>query len=507
MDTVRVVSVSTLPIEAPSAAEVTAKVVPNLLFCLVGGVVTLKAVVAAALVGRNIALTRSRWIHYSKGRSTILSYLHSIQKREVRTGQKASTAGGGARPLGDLMYADVSESVLCWLPVNRSTLDALSHACRATRAQTARHRDFGRTTFVCERGCHIRFSQELDAPKASCAAILRHSDQLSSLHGLSLNNTSLRADEIAAVVSKCPSLRTLRLGGTCADDKVVAVIACLAHLETLDVLCCKCITDFCSLAACRTLKTLNVGGTYVDDRALVAVVSLPCLEELSLDGCLSVTDFTPLCACLLLKRLRAGGTKIDDRGLAAVVPLPCLEELFFDCCESITDFTPLRSCKMLKRLKADHTNINDGGLAAIASLPCLEELSLNGCSFITDYTTLRSCKSLKRLSLNQTWHNNKVDDRALAAIVYLSCLEVLSLDSCEYITDFTPLRACKSLKVLSLGWTSIDDGGVAAVASLPRLEELDISGCKVTTDVSRHSLKVTTAPHTALLVARTSEDE
>ena len=102
----------------------------------------------------------------------------------------ASTAGGGTRPLGDLTYADVSESVLCWLPVNRSTQDALSHACRATRAQIARHRDFGRTTFVCKRGWHIRFSQELDAPKASCAVILRHSDQLSSLHALSLNNNT-----------------------------------------------------------------------------------------------------------------------------------------------------------------------------------------------------------------------------------------------------------------------------------------------------------------------------
>ena len=460
----------------------------------------------------------------------------------------ASTAGSGVRPLGDLTYADVSESVLCWLPVNRSTLDALSHACRATRAQIARHRDFGRTTFVCDRGCHIRFSQELDAPTASCAAILRHSDQLSSLHGLSLNRSSLRADEIAAIVSKCPLLRTLHLRDTYADDKVVSLIACLAHLETLDIWRSTSITDLCLLAACRTLKSIKLTGTHVDDRAIAAIVSLPCLEELSVDGCESIADFTQLHACLSLKRLSADCTCVGDVGLAAIVSLPCLEELCLNCCESITDFTPLRSCKSLKRLflrrRVDNRDrgFDDRGLAAVASLPCLEELildncesisdfaplrsckslkkvsaectklddrglvavvsllrleelSLNGCSSITDFTPLRMCESLKRLSLNRSYDGKGLDDRGLAAIVSLPYLEELSLDCCASITDWTLLRTRKSLKVLSVRWTSIDDRGVAAVASLPRLEKLDVSGCSLITDVtplaSRHSLKVT----------------
>ena len=453
----------------------------------------------------------------------------------------SSTAGGGARPLGDLTYADVSESVLCWLPVNRSTLDALSHACRATRAQTARHRDFGRTTFMCNRGCHIRFSQELDAPTASCATILRHSDQLSSLHALSLNNTSLRAEEIAAVVSKCPSLRTLHLEKACADDKVAAAIACLAHLETLDVRYCKCITDLCLLAACRTLKSLNVGGTYVDDRGLIirssvddrgvaaivalphleelslyeckfitnftllggcrtlkslnltgtsvddrgfaAIASLPHLEELCLDECKSISDFTPLRSCLLLQRLSADYSKIGNEGLAAIVSLPRLEELSFNCCESLTDFSPLCVCKSLKTLSLFYGCIYDQGLAVIVSLPCLEKLSLDCCKFISDFTPLRSCKLLKRLSLSRTYHDGGgLDDRGLAAVVLLPCLEDLNLDFCELISDFTPLRSCLPLKRLSANCTKIDDRGLAAVVSLPCLDELSLEDCSSITD-------------------------
>ena len=383
------------------------------------------------------------------------------------------------RPLGDLTYADVSESVLCWLPVNRSTLDALSHACRATRAQIARHHDFRRTTFVCDRGCHIRFSQELDAPTASCGVILRYSDQLSSLHALSLNNTSLRADEIAAVVSKCPSLRTLRLGNTCTDDKVAAAIACLAHLETLDVRYCASIADWCSLVACRTLKSLKLNYANVDDRVLAAIVSLPFLEQLSLDGCASITDFTPLGSCKSLRVLSFfrgydDERGLDNRGLAAIASLPSLEELSLDFCDSITDFTVLRSCKSLKKLSAGSSKLDDGGLAVIASLPCLEELFLDCCESITDFTPLRARLPLRKLYAQCT----KLDDRGLAAIASLSCLEGLTLYFCESITDFTPLHSCKSIRRLNAERTQLDDRGLAAIASLSCLEDLSLGDCQ-----------------------------
>ena len=201
---------------------------------------------------------------------------------------------------------------------------------------------------MCKRGCHIRFSQELDAPKASCAAILRYSDQLSSLHALSLNNTPLRADEIAAVVSKCPSLCTLRLENTHADDKVAAAIACLAHIDTLNERWCIYITDFGSLAACKTLKSLNLQATSVDDRGLAVIASLPCLEELSLEYCASISDFTPLRVCKSLKVLSVRHTSIDDRGVAAVASLPRLEKLDVSGCNLITDVTPLSSRHSLK---------------------------------------------------------------------------------------------------------------------------------------------------------------
>ena len=454
----------------------------------------------------------------------------------------ASTASGGAiqRPLGDLTYADVSESVLCWLPVNRNTLDALSHACRATRAQIARHHDFGRTTFVCKRGCHIRFTQELDAREATCS-LIRHSDQLSSLHALSLNNTSLRADEIAAILSKCLSLRTLHLRDVLADDKVVTAIACLAHLETLELslddhesiadftpLCsckslkrllfrpsydrggglddpwlavvaslpcleelvlenCESISDLAPLRSCKSLKRLSAESSCIGDVGLATIVSLPCLEELSLDHCEFISDFTPLHSCKLLKRLflrwpcgRGGG--LDDRGLAVVASLPCLEELILDNCESISDLAPLRSCKSLKRLSAEYAKLDDRALVAVVSLPCLEELSLNGCSFIIDYTPLRSCESLKRLSLNRSYGGNGLDDRGLAAVVSLPCLEELILDNCKSISDFAPLRSCKSLKRLSAENTKLDDRALVAVVSLPCLEELSLNGCASITD-------------------------
>ena len=42
-----------------------------------------------------------------------------------------TAAGGGA--FGDFTIGDVFESVVYWLPADRNTLDALSHACTTTR--------------------------------------------------------------------------------------------------------------------------------------------------------------------------------------------------------------------------------------------------------------------------------------------------------------------------------------------------------------------------------------
>ena len=60
------------------------------------------------------------------------------------------------RAFGDFTIADVFESVVYWLPADRNTLDALSHACAATRRHLAHSPNFVDAVFVCSHECHVR---------------------------------------------------------------------------------------------------------------------------------------------------------------------------------------------------------------------------------------------------------------------------------------------------------------------------------------------------------------
>ena len=145
---------------------------------------------------------------------------------------------GSAAAYGDIAIADVFESVLCWLPVSRSTLNALSHSCHAARSQMQRHRGFAYATFVCRCRAHLQFWKRLDASKVPFPAVWRYCDRLSTLESLSMGESRMSAKEIASIVSKSPNLVSLDLCSTKVDDDGIVAISALRHLEVLTL-------DFC----------------------------------------------------------------------------------------------------------------------------------------------------------------------------------------------------------------------------------------------------------------------
>ena len=78
-------------------------------------------------------------------------------------GDGNATSFGGFHPTQDIF-----EPVVCWLPVSRGTLDALAHACRATRNHMSQHSGFADCTFECARGCHLRFASIFTCSAPHC---------------------------------------------------------------------------------------------------------------------------------------------------------------------------------------------------------------------------------------------------------------------------------------------------------------------------------------------------
>ena len=93
---------------------------------------------------------------------------------------------------GELSYADIFETVLHWLPVNHKTLDALSHSCPAVRYQLGHNAEYAHNSYVCSKGCHVRFhlpSHYLAVPKSDIRlGALRHYRR--HLHKLEYLNVS-----------------------------------------------------------------------------------------------------------------------------------------------------------------------------------------------------------------------------------------------------------------------------------------------------------------------------
>ena len=120
-----------------------------------------------------------------------------------------------------------------------------------------------------------------------------------TLTHIDLCNCAWRVDDaaVAAVVSKCTQLSSLKLGGRykITDAAVVAVALGCKQLTTLDLACCRNITDAAVLAVasgCKQITTLNLDHCgNITDAAVVAVAS-ECkqLASLNLFCCIKITD-------------------------------------------------------------------------------------------------------------------------------------------------------------------------------------------------------------------------
>ena len=152
----------------------------------------------------------------------------------------------GCRPrtavgtFGDFTIGDVFESVVYWLPADRCTLDALSHACSATRRHLEHSPNFVDPVFVCHRGCHVRCYMPRKGLAVQCVkfeAMWRLRECIHSVEVLSLNECTIIDDELAVLLSCCP------------------------NVTELDVVSCPSLTDACTAAISRCpITSLNISG-------------------------------------------------------------------------------------------------------------------------------------------------------------------------------------------------------------------------------------------------------
>lgn len=227
---------------------------------------------------------------------------------------------------------------------------------------------------------------------------------------------------------------------------------------------------------CPSLEMLNVSWcTHMDARGVKLIIN----------------------GCMKLKDLRAGEVKgFGDLGIAqAIFETNRLERLVLPGCVAITDDVlktmlvgsdpevdiltdlPMVPTRQLRHLDLSRcTRLTSAGVKVLAHLvPELEGLQLSGCTALTDNALsdlLASTPNLTHLDLEELAElTNTLLSDDLAKAPCAPNLEHLSISYCENLGDtgmLPVIRACSSLKSVTLDNTRISDLTLAEAASMIR---------------------------------------
>ncbi len=160
-------------------------------------------------------------------------------------------------------------------------------------------------------------------------AAISQLDGVSNLEELYLAGTTFD-DEAAALLTRFPKLRQLRVSQSQLSDQGLEHLAKLKSLTVLDLSENSQIFDggLQHLSGMRQLKSLNLWRVNITDLGIEHLAGLTNLESLNLDNTqLSDSGLQHLSRMTKLKFLHLGSTFISDAGLSQLEPLTALDEL------------------------------------------------------------------------------------------------------------------------------------------------------------------------------------
>ena len=328
----------------------------------------------------------------------------------------------GTSGFGDFAIGDVFESVVYWLTADRSTLDALSHACAATRRHLAHSPYFVDAVFVCPRGCHVRCytpRKRLAVQGVKFEALWRLRECIHEVQGLTLIDCAFTDKELAALLPYCPNVSELSTRG------------------------CRRLTFACTAISRSPLTSLIVCGGAISNQGMKEISRCP-LATLHLVDCDAVTDkgLKEVSRCPLAELRLSFCGAITNSGLKELSRCP-LTALSVACCSAITDhgLKELSRCPLTKLDLSFLNGITDEAFKEISRCP-LTSLSLSSCRAITS-------SGLKELS---------------------RCpLTALSVVSCSAITNEALKEVSRCLPSLDFSRVcgNTDDDRMSSLAALP----------------------------------------
>ncbi|WRX33072.1 Leucine-rich repeat - like 10 [Theobroma cacao] len=273
----------------------------------------------------------------------------------------------------------------------------------------------------------------------------------------------------------------------------------LSKLESLNIRCCKCITDLDlkAISGLNNLKELQISNSNITDFGLsylgvwkqsvkrcslaFSMAGLRKLIVLNLEGCyVTAACLDSISALVALAYLNLSRCCLTDDGCDKFSGLTNLESLNLDSCkignEGLANLTGL---SLLKSLELSDTEVGSNGLRHLSGLTRLETLNLSF-TLVTDsgLKRLSGLTALKSLNLDA----RQITDAGLSALTSLTGLMHLDLFGAR-ISDIGTnyLRCLRNLQSLEICGGGLTDAGVKNIKDLASLTILNLSqNCSLT---------------------------
>ena len=256
---------------------------------------------------------------------------------------------------------------------------------------------------------------------------LQQLQSMTNLKSVTLNGSPIQSDQLAAL-AQIPSLNTIRLSATKANNGLIDQLTVLPNLQSLDVS--GTAISSASVAAFgkfHKLTTINLQNTKIDDIVIQAISKHP-IEQLNVartqitDSSLSHLAKTPSLTSLDVSHTAVTGAGFKSAGRMNLKSLNVAETHF-----GIDGFVAIKGMKQLEDL-----NVYNAGLVehkscnVFRTLPNLKILNAGG-NPITNAgmgVFFKGHRSLEELYLRG---NKGISDNGLAELVGVKTLRLLDL--------------------------------------------------------------------------------
>lgn len=286
---------------------------------------------------------------------------------------------------------------------------------------------------------------------------------LTNLRTLSMKGVDVSKDQLDALKKALPNcsvyadakeetVKEITLGGRTFSTDVTEL-----NLGGLGI------TDISALSACTALKKLDLRDNQISD--ISPLVDLQDLQWL----CIwhnEVEDIYPLLSLRQLKYFDADSNAISD--ISVLQYLTELEELWLGA-NPIRSAEPLRGLTHLERLGLSDTGLDDSGLDCLTGMTKLKELNIKGNPAVSKakFEELQALIPDCLIGHDELREALRLGDRE-----FNSDTEELIVNN-QSISDLSPLKDCRKLRVLNLMSNDIAD--LSPLKGLTSLEELYLS--------------------------------